>query len=485
MSSSPFGKDFLWGAATSAFQVEGAVLEDGKGLSLADLRSMHIDPQNEPSKSQAIAGKMTDSSVASDQYHHWREDIALMKELGLRSYRFSISWPRVLPHGDDAELNPKGIKYYDDLVNALREAGVEPVVTLYHFDFPAALEEKYGGWKSRQAVEDFTRYASLMFEHFKGRVKWWLVNNEQNEMIRRDALLGINESDPLTRERLKHLCNHHMFLACAKAIAICHKIDRTAQIGPVMAFAPRYPLDGRPENVLAARMATDLFYYYMIDVHVQGEYPGYYLRWLRDNGWMFDLTEEDKNILKDGKPDFYAFNYYRSACAAACNDTDPTLFEKYRMDARRRIIPGVFQSMDNPYIEPDQLNGWRLDPKGLHIAAREIYARCHLPLMICENGFGAPDEMQDDHEIHDSYRIDYLREHIKQLREIMLDGIPMLGYHVWTLVDVLSTSEGFRKRYGLIYVDRTDEDVKECKRYKKDSFYWYKKVIATNGEDLD
>ena len=486
MVSTVFPHDFLWGAATSAFQVEGAYNEDGKGLSLADLRSMAIDPAEEPTKALANVGDtLADSRVASDFYHRWQEDLRLMKELELKSYRFSIAWTRILPNGDEAHPNAKGLEFYDHVIDRLREYGIEPVVTIYHFDFPCGLQQKYGGWANRQSVEDFTRYASTLFAHFKGRVKYWLVNNEQNAMIRRDGYLGITEKDILKREQLRHLCNHHMFLACAKAIAACHHIDPDAKIAPVMAYCPQFPVDSTPANVLAAKNADDLYFHYMIDVHVRGEYPGYYLKWLRNNHWDFPLTDEDKAILKAGCPDFFAFNYYRSSCAEACPaDVDPALVERYRVDARRRILPGICRCLDNPRVEADPLNKWKVDPIGLHIAFRNVYERCHLPLMLCENGFGAPDTLEAGNVIHDPYRIHYLHDHIKQLKAAVEEGIPVIGYHIWTFQDVLSTSEGFKKRYGLVYVDR-DENGGSLDRYKKDSFSWYQKVIRTNGADLE
>lgn len=486
MTQMGFADDFLWGCATSAFQVEGAYLEDGKGLSLADLRSMKINPAEEPTKALANTGdKIADSKVASDFYHRWEEDLALMKECGLKSYRFSIAWTRIFPDGDNPEPNPLGVAFYDRIIDRLNTCGIEPVVTLYHFDFPAGLQEKYGGWASRQSIQDFERYARFLFQHFKGRVRYWLVNNEQNAMIRRDAYLGITEKDPPKREKLRHQCNHHMFVACARAISACHQIDPNAKIAPVMAYAPHYPVSSKPQDVLAAQNANDLYFHYMIDVHCRGEYPGYYLRWLENNGWLPEITQEDEAALRSGKPDFFGFNYYRSNAAEYCPwDISPELVERYRVDARSRMLPGLCRCLPNPLIPENPHNGWKIDPIGLHIAFRTVYSLCRLPLMLCENGFGAPDLLESDKTIHDTDRILYLQQHIQQMKEAVKDGIPIIGYHVWTFQDVISTSEGFRKRYGLVYVDR-DEDGGSLDRYRKDSFYWYQKVIASNGEDLD
>lgn len=486
MNTSIFPEDFLWGAATSAFQIEGAYKEDGKGLSLADIRSMNINPAEEPSKALAKVGdKLTDTKIASDHYHRWEEDLALMKELGLKSYRMSIAWTRIYPHGNEAEPNANGLHFYDQIIDRLNEYGIEPVVTIYHFDFPLGLTQEYGGWKNRKSIDDFDRYARTLFTHFKGRVRYWLVNNEQNGMIRRDGYLGIDEKDPLKREQQRYLCNHHMFLACAKAIASCHEIDSEAKIAPVIATGPTMSINSEPKNMMAARNADDIFCYYMIDVHCRGEYPGYYLKYLRDNGWLFEITEEDKEILKKGKPDFIGFNYYRSICGEYCPpDISKEMVERFRVDARNRVVPGVFRAISNPLLEEDPLNKWKVDPDGFHMAFRDIYNRCHLPLMVCENGYGAPDTLEAGNVIHDPYRIKYLKDHIRIIRDVLEEGIPVLGYHIWSFIDVLSTSEGFKKRYGLVYIDRTDEDLKTLNRYKKDSFYWYQNVIKTNGATL-
>ena len=485
MNKIVFPKDFLWGAATSAFQAEGAYNEDGKGLSLADIRSMNINPDEEPTKALANKGdKIADSTVASDHYHHWEEDLALMKECGLKSYRFSIAWTRIFPNGDDEEPNQKGVQFYENIIDRLNEYGIEPIITLYHFDFPAGLQKKYGGFSNRQAIVDFVRYASFLFKHFKGKVRYWLGNNEQNAMIRRDGYLGITETNPLKREQLRHRCNHYMYVACAKAITACHEIDPEAKIAPVMAYAPHFPLTSKPEDVLAARNANDLFFHYMIDVHCRGEYPGYYIKWLKDNDWCPEITEEDSAALKKGKPDFFAFNYYRSNAAEYCpEDVDPELVERLRVDARSRILLGLCRCLQNPLISEDERNKWRSDPIGFHIAFRNVYELCHLPLMICENGYGAPDTLEKEGLIHDSYRIEYLKNHILQMNEAIQEGIPVIGYHAWTFLDVISTSEGFRKRYGFVYVNR-DDNGGDLKRYKKDSFYWYQKVIKTHGKSL-
>ena len=482
-----FPETFLWGAATSAFQIEGAFDTDGKGLSLADIRSMNINPDEEPSKALAQAGdKLTDTKIASDHYHHWEEDIELMKELGLKSYRFSIAWTRIFPHGNEKEPNPKGLQFYDRIVDRLNEYGIEPVVTIYHFDFPLGLTQEYGGWSNRRSVDDFDHYARTLFQHFRGRVRYWLVNNEQNGMIRRDGYLGIKEKDPLKRERLRHICNHHMFLACAKAIASCHEISPEAMIAPVIATNPAMPIDSNPRNVLAARNADDLFGYYMLDVHCQGEYPAYYLNYLRNNNWDFEITDEDRRILKNGRPDFMGVNYYRSICCEYCPEDVPReLVEKYRVDNRNRIVPGVFRAISNPLLEEDPLNKWKVDPIGFQIALRDVYNRCHLPMMICENGYGAKDTLEKGNVIHDPYRINYLKIHIQMMKTVMDEGVPIMGYHIWSFIDVLSTSEGFKKRYGLVYINRTDENMDNLERYKKDSFYWYQNVIKTNGASMN
>lgn len=463
-----FQKDFLWGASTSAFQVEGAYLEDGKGLSVADTASfVHAD-------------KYADTKVACDFYHHYKEDIAAMAELGLKAYRFSINWTRILPNGDDAQPNQAGISFYHAVLDELEKYGIEPIVTLYHFDMPQHLVDKYNGWASRESIDDFVHYAQVCFEAFGSRIHYWLTINEQNLMARKDKLLGLEKFPAELRDKVRHQMNHHMFLAGAKAIKLFRRIVPTGKIGPTFAYLPSYPATCKPEDMIAAMEADNFYNYYLTDIHVFGEYPVYYKNFLNEHGWMPEFAPEDAEILANACPDFIGFNYYLTYAA-----------EYYPADAEHAdynsilhlAVPGHFRYVDNPYV-PATKYGWQIDPVGFRRALMELHQRYHLPLMVTENGMGTDDSVAEDGSVHDSYRIDYLRNHIREMGKAVQDGVKLISYNVWTLIDVLSSSDGFSKRYGLIFIDRTEHDLKDLTRIRKDSFYWYQKAIASDGEDL-
>lgn len=463
-----FPENFLWGASTSAFQVEGAYDEDGKGLSAADVASF------------ASSGRYADTKVACDYYHRYKEDIALMAELGLKSYRFSINWTRILPNGDDAEPNAAGIRFYHNILDELEKYGIEPIVTLYHFDMPQHLIEKYGGWASREAISDFEHYAKICFEEFGSRVHYWLTINEQNLMARKDKLLGLQNIPLEMREKTRHQMNHHMFLAGASVIKLFRCLCPQGKIGPTFAYLPSYPATCKPEDMIAAMEADNFYNYYLTDIHVFGKYPAYYKNYLSEHGWLPDFAPEDDEILANACPDFIGFNYYLTYAA-----------EYYPVNAEytdynsilHLAVPGHFRYVDNPYI-PATEYGWQIDPVGFRRALMELYQRYHLPLMVTENGMGATDALTDDDCVHDSYRIDYLRSHIREMGKAVHDGVELISYNVWTMIDVLSSSDGFSKRYGLVYIDRTENDLKELRRVKKDSFEWYQHIIATNGAEL-
>lgn len=462
---SAFPRDFLWGASTSAFQVEGAYNEDGKGLSAADVASF------------AHADQYADTKVACDFYHHYQEDIAAMAKLGLKSYRFSINWTRILPTGDDPRPNAAGIAFYHKVFDELDKYGIEPIVTLYHFDMPQHLIDAYGGWASRQSIEDFVRYAKICFDAFGHRARYWLTINEQNLMARKDKLLGLEAYPPEQREKMRHQMNHHMFLAGAKAVKLFRSLCPEGKIGPTFAYLPSYPATCKPEDMIAAMEADNFYNYYLTDIHVFGKYPVYYQNYLEEHGWMPDFAPDDSETLANACPDFIGFNYYLTYAA-----------EFYPADAQHAdytsilhlAVPGHFRYVDNPYI-PATEYGWQIDPVGFRRALMELYQRYHLPLMVTENGMGARDTLEPDGCIHDSYRIEYLHNHISEMEKAVRDGAELLSYNVWSMIDVLSSSDGFSKRYGLIYIDRTEHDLKQLARIPKDSFYFYQKVIAQNG----
>ena len=466
---SPFPEGFLWGASTSAFQVEGAYDEAGKGLSAAD------------SASFAHAGEYADTKVACDFYHRYREDVALMAELGLKSFRFSIAWTRIFPTGLESEPNPEGVAFYHALLDELERHGIEPIVTVYHFDMPQGLIDAYGGWASRRAIEDFVRYARVCFEEFGGRVRYWLTINEQNLMVRKEGLLGLERyAAGQEREVMRHQMNHHLFLAGARAIKLFRELCPEGKIGPTFAYLPSYPATCAPADMIAAMEADNLYNYYLTDIHVFGAYPAYYRNYLEEHGWMPVFEPGDEETLAGARPDFIGFNYYLTYAAehypedAGAADYTSILHLK---------VPGRFQYVDNPHIEATEY-GWQIDPVGFRRALMELYQRYHLPLMVTENGMGSRDVLEPDGSVHDPYRIDYLREHIREMGKAVRDGVELISYNVWTLMDVLSTSNGFSKRYGLVYIDRGEHDLKSLARVKKDSFGFYQQVIASNGASV-
>ena len=463
-----FPKEFLWGASTSAFQVEGAYNEDGKGLSAADVASF------------AHSDKYADTKVACDFYHHYREDIALMHELGLKSYRFSINWTRILPNGDDETPNEAGIRFYHDVLDELEKYGIEPIVTLYHFDMPQHLIDKYGGWASREAIDDFVRYAEICFRAYGDRIRYWLTINEQNLMARKDKLLGLEKTDAAIREKVRHQMNHHMFLAGAKVIRLFRDLCPEGKIGPTFAYLPSNPRTCKPEDMIAAMEADNLYNYYLTDIHVLGKYPQYYVNYLNEHGWMPDFEEGDEETLMNACPDFIGFNYYLTYAAEYYGS------EEAHADYNSILhlaVPGHFHYVDNPYLSATEY-GWQIDPVGFRRALMELYQRYHLPLMVTENGMGTHDVLDEDGAVHDIYRIEYLRNHIREMGKAVHDGVELISYNVWTLIDVLSSSDGFSKRYGHIYIDREEMDLKSLARIRKDSFHWYQKVIRSNGEEL-
>ena len=462
-----FPDDFLWGASSSAFQIEGAYDEDNKGLSVADFNSFK--------KSHIQA----DTKVAADFYHNFEEDIDLMKELGMKTYRFSIAWTRIIPDGD-GEINQKGIDFYNNVINKLIENNIEPFVTLYHFDLPFALVEKYNGWEGRETVYAFERFAKICFKEFGDRVKYWQPHNEQNLIVRVNERINIyDENDEYKIDKMRAQMDYNMCLAHALAVNACHEMIPDSKIGPAVSSSVTYPLTCKPEDVYAARMNDNFKVYYMLDMHQYGEYPGYYMNYLKERNIMPVMKEGDKSILKKAKMDFIAVNYYRTNCAEALKADD-----EHPLGSREGTVDfnmyGLFKMSMNPNLKATEY-GAAIDPSGLRVALNEYWQRYHLPLIITENGLGTPDILTEDGKVHDEYRIDYLRSHIEACALAIEDGVEMIGYCPWSFMDLLSSAQGFRKRYGLVYTNRTDDELLDLKRIKKDSFYWYQNVIKNNG----
>lgn len=461
--------NFLWGASSSAFQIEGAWNEDGKGMSVADYNSFK--------KSDFQA----DTKVASDFYHKYKEDIKLMKELGIKIYRFSFSWSRIIPDGD-GKINEKGLEFYHNVVDELLENDIIPFVTLYHFDLPFNLVEKYNGWESRETVYAFERYAKICFESFKDKVKFWQPHNEQNLMIRVNERMNLYTGDNIEQKRFQ--MDYHMSLAHALSIIACKNIIRDAKIGAAISATLTYPKTNKPLDVWSAKMNDNFKTNYLIDMHVYGDYPKYYYNYLNTINVKIKKEVDDEKILKESKMDFLAVNYYRTLCSEYYyeNNQDEIGIRVEGDNAVDFHQKGYFKIVKNDNLETSEY-GAQIDPLGLRIVLNDYYEKYRLPIIITENGLGAHDVLENG-EINDDYRINYIKEHIIACKQAIDDGVELFGYCPWSFIDLLSSHQGFKKRYGFIYVDRDEFDTKDLKRIKKKSFNWYRKIIKTNGNDL-
>lgn len=461
-----FNDNFLWGASSSAFQIEGAWDKNGKGMSVADYNSF---------QRSAI---QADTKVASDFYHHFEEDIKLMKELGLNVYRFSIAWSRIIPDGD-GEVNKAGVDFYNRVIDCLVEHDIQPFITLYHFDLPFALVEKYNGWENRECVTAFQRYAQVCYQAFGNRVKDWQVNNEQNLMIRVNERMNMYHVKPENAEKVRAQMDYHMFVAHALATTDCHKMVDGGKIGPSVSSTMTYPGSTKPEDVWAARMNDNFKTNYALEMYCFGAYPGYYEKYLRNLEIYPETLPEDPEILKSAKPDFIAVNYYRTLVASylPADEMHPVGTKEKDIDFD---LYGYFKIESNHHLKASQY-GAQIDPMGLRLVLNDYYRQYRLPMIITENGLGTPDVLTEDQHVHDDYRIDYIRDHIAACHDAINDGVELFGYCPWSAIDLLSSHQGFKKRYGFIYVNREDHDLKDLRRIKKDSFYWYQEVIRNNG----
>ena len=446
-------ENFLWGASTSAYQVEGAWNEAGKGPSVQDVKE--------------IPEGTTDFKVAVDHYHRFKEDVQLFKELGLKAYRFSISWSRVMPNG---QVNEQGIAFYEALIDELISQGIKPIVTVFHFDLPVYVEKK-GGWENRETITEFSKYCQLLFERFGEKIPYWQTINEQNVMALAGSVIGTSKKS--MKEKFQE--NHHMLVAQALVTKYFHEQDYAGKIGPAPNIASVYPATDKPEDQLAAFYMSALRNWLFLDVAVYGTYNHNAWHLLETIGAAPKITKEDQAILASGTCDYIAFNYYNTMTVSAYYEKENKIDQQSGFG-----IPGFFQSVENKHLPLTEF-GWPIDPKGFRFTLNEIYSRYRLPVLITENGIGAKDTLTIDGKIHDKYRIDYLQEHIKQMELAEKDGVEIIGYCPWSALDLISTHEGIEKRYGFIYVNRTETSLLDLARYKKDSFYWYKKIIETNG----
>ena len=458
-----FSKDFLWGGATAANQCEGGWMEGGKGLSTNDVIPHGKD------RFPIIRGDMIVSKPDADHYY----------EMGFKCFRMSINWTRIFPNGDDAEPNEEGLAFYDSVFDECLKYGIEPLVSIVHFDAPMHLVDTIGSWKSRKMIDYFVRYATVLFERFGHKVKYWLTINEIN-MLEINMLLalpfmaaGIRFEEGEDRRKVTYQAAHHELVASALAVKIGHELAPKAMIGCMLAGGNYYPYSCRPEDVWES-ICRDRDNNFFIDVQSRGEYPAFALKQMEREGVMPVMEPGDLDILRENTVDYVTFSYYASRCVS----TDPAI-------AGKQTSGNVFASTANPYLKRSEW-GWQIDPLGLRVTLNTLYDRYQKPVFIVENGLGAKDVIEADGSINDDYRIEYLRAHIQAMDDaVNLDGVPLMGYLPWGCIDLVSASTGeMSKRYGMIYVDRADDGSGTFARRKKKSFDWYKHVIETNGAEL-
>ena len=477
-----FPKDFLWGGAISANQAEGAWDEDGKGDSFVDHLTFSDKTTPRIFHEQIRDDVYYPSHRAVDFYHHYKEDIALLSEMGFKIFRLSINPGRIFPVGDEEVPNEKGIEFYRSVFETCKQHGIEPLVTISHLELQYGLVEKYGGWHNRKLVDFYLRLCRVLFEEYKDLVHYWITFNEINGLAGDfgfPAGFPYKDGEPLMKpwrtieERQAFLqALHHQFIASAKAVKLAHEINPENKVGCMILGRADYALTCKPEDQLKTLKQKQQFTWFCSDVQVRGYYPSYMLQYMKNNNIHITMEAHDDEILKEGIVDYYSFSYYASGCISA-------------EQGKEKTSGNVMDTIKNPYLQVSEW-GWTLDPIGLRIYLNDVYDRYQIPVMIVENGLGARDTLETDGTVHDEYRIDYLRNHIRAMAEaINEDGVNLIGYTSWGCIDIISGGGEMAKRYGYIYVDNDNDGKGTLKRYRKDSFYWYKKVIESNGTVLD
>lgn len=480
-----FPKDFLWGGALSACQAEGAYNEDGKTLTIPEI--MKFNPNNDRKITKQMQINMEMIKEAQNDtdtikypkrrginfYHTYKDDIALFAEMGFKVFRYSISWARVFPNGDDNAPNEKALKFYDNVIDECIKYNMKPLITISHFDMPIVLIEKFGGWYSRELIDLYLRYCEVIFNRYKGKVKHWVTFNEINMSVKAGAkTLGILNEGQSNYEEMLFQGLHHQFVAASKATKLAHEIDDDNMIGSMVAYFTTYPYTCKPTDALAMQSDDQMKNLFFLDVLNKGEYPYYSKTYFEKNNIKLDIKEGDMDNIKNNTADFVGMSYYNSMISS--NDGE-------QLELTAGNVHSVYK---NPHLPANEW-GWQIDPVGLRYTLNHIFDRYNLPIFILENSSGFIDKLNDDFTINDPYRIDFLRQHIEQMKLAIEDGVNVIGYTMWGPIDMISsgTSE-MTKRYGFIYVDQDDYGNGTMKRYKKDSFYWYKNVIKTNGEEL-
>lgn len=484
-----FPEGFLWGGATAANQFEGGFDEGGRGFATSDT-ARAVKPEERKTMGGEFSSPMTLERLifamedkegsypkrwGSDFYHCYKEDIALMAEMGFKTYRMSIAWSRIFPNGDEIEPNEEGLAFYDKVFDELNKYGIEPLVTLSHYEFPIGLVLKYGGWKNRKVIDFFVHYAKTCFKRYKGKVKYWLTFNEINILGMTGYLSGglLFEDGKLHLDEM-YQAVHHQFIASALATKAAHEIDSENKVGMMLARMEAYPATCHPDDIMNAiqKDQSNLFY---SDVQVRGECPRYMNRFFKENQIELVFEPGDEAILKQYPVDFMSFSYYMSSVTRHPNNQTPE---------QKATAVNLILGEANPYLEASDW-GWQIDPVGLRVTLNKLYDRYQIPLFVVENGLGALDKLEEDGSIHDNYRIDYLDKHIRQMYEAIEDGVELMGYTMWGCIDLVSASTSeMSKRYGFVYVDADDQGQGTFDRYRKDSFYWYKDVIASQAANL-
>lgn len=462
-----FPENFLWGGAVAANQLEGAYNVDGKGLSTADVSPNGI--LSLPDESMETYNLYHDGI---DFYHKYKEDIALFAEMGFKAFRLSIAWTRIFPNGDETEPNEKGLEFYDNVFDELLKYNIEPVVTISHYEMPLGLVKNYGGWKNRKVVDFYERFAKTLFNRYKDKVKYWMTFNEINVVLHAPFTGGgLVFEEGENKQNSMYQAAHNQFVASALAVKAGHEIIPGSQIGCMIASMVTYPYSSNPEDMFAA-LQQDRKTLFFSDVQAGGEYPGYMNRYFEENDITIEMENGDLELLKEYTVDYIGFSYYMSFVVS----TNPEHNEK----SSGNLLDGL----KNPYLKASEW-GWQIDPKGIRIVLNQLHDRYKLPLFIVENGLGAVDKVEEDGSVNDDYRIEYLRDHLSEVKEAIKDGVDLIGYTSWGPIDLVSASTAeLKKRYGYIYVDRDSEGKGTNNRIKKKSFHWYKNVIETNGAEL-
>ena len=473
-------KDFLWGGAVAANQLEGGWNKGGKGVSVIDVMTAGANGVPREITDGVIPGKNYPNHEAIDFYGHYKEDTKLFAEMGFKCFRTSIAWTRIFPNGDDEQPNEEGLRFYDDMFDELLKYGIEPVITLSHFEMPYHLAKEYGGWVNRKVIGFFVKFAEVVMKRYKDKVKYWMTFNEINNQSNVDADIfgwtcsGVRFSEYENKKEVMYQAAHHELVASAMVVKMGHEINPDMKIGCMCSFVPFYPYSCNPEDIMTATECMHERFHFM-DTHVRGHYPAYSLKEWEREGYQIKMEPEDEAILAEGKVDYIGFSYYMTNAVKADVKNDTT----------QATDGSSSNSVPNPYVKASEW-GWQIDPVGLRYALVTMYERYEIPLFVVENGFGDIDVLKEDGTCEDDARIAYLKAHIEEMKKaVEIDGVDLLGYTPWGCIDLVSFTTGeMKKRYGFIYVDKNNDGSGTLKRSKKKSFDWYKNVIASNGDVL-